>query len=128
MFEIVSHKNYRRLFILAIIVTLIMTLGVISGANSFGLIHLISDKLAHAGIFFVLAFLCFHGFRNTYGIRALIALSLFGLLIEVIQYYLPWRSFSWIDWMADNLGIILYEVIHRMKQLYLNKTDSTSKI
>lgn len=35
----------------------------------------------------------------------------FGLLIEVIQAFLPHRSFSWWDWAADALAVCCYFII-----------------
>ena len=118
MFEIINSKTYRRLFILAIIGTLIMTLSVTTEIVRVGFIN---DKFAHGLIFFVLSFLCFHALGRKYGLLALLALSLFGLVIELIQYYLPWRDFSWLDWAADITGIVFYELIHRLKRLYYSR-------
>jgi len=115
MFELIQTKTYRILFVLAVIVTLILTLSVVSGFVHPGMF---SDKLAHAIIFFILAFLLSHWLGKQYGILAITALILFGLLIEVIQYYLPWRSFSYRDWAADIIGVIFYQILHLIFALY----------
>lgn len=36
----------------------------------------------------------------------LAGLWLFSLLVEVVQYYLPWRSFSVLDMLANGSGIL----------------------
>ena len=118
MFELIDRKTYRLLFVFALIGTLILTFSVASNIPN---IELINDKLAHGLTFFVLTFLCSHAFGRHYGLSAVAALSLFGLLIEIIQYFLPWRSFSWLDWGADNIGIIGYDICHRLKHKYLSK-------
>ena len=38
-------------------------------------------------------------------------LILFGFAIELIQAYLPYRSFSWWDWAADALGVATYFLV-----------------
>jgi VanZ family protein len=32
----------------------------------------------------------------------------YGLLIEVVQHFLPLRQFSLLDWGADGMGILIY--------------------
>ena len=116
MFELLNNKTYRLLFILAIIGTLVLTLGIPTGLAKTGLIN---DKVAHASTFFVLAFLYSHTLGYKYGLQVILLLTAFGLMIELIQYFLPWRSFSWLDWLADIVGIIGYDVIHRLKRIWL---------
>ncbi|PCJ49353.1 MAG: hypothetical protein COA74_05695 [Gammaproteobacteria bacterium] len=118
MFELINKKTYKLLFIIAALLSLVVTLSVVS--KSVG-VHLINDKLGHALMFFFLAFLCSHSLGSKFGYKAIIGLAVFGLVIEIIQYFLPWRSFSVFDWLADLVGIISYDVIHRMKRRYLLK-------
>ena len=118
MFELINKKTYRLLFILAIVVTLISTLSVVSKSVA---VYLINDKLIHGLMFFVIAFLCSHALGSKFGFKAVIALALFGLAIEVLQHLLPWRSFSLLDWLADVIGILAYDVIHRLKRRYYLK-------
>jgi len=119
MFDLLNNKTYRLLFILGIIVTLILTLSIPVGLVKSGLIN---DKVAHAVTFSVLAFLYSHTLDKNYGFQALVLLAAFGFLIELIQYFLPWRSFSWLDWVADLVGIFVYEIIHRVKRVLLTRT------
>jgi len=114
MFEILSNKTYGFLFIVAIVGTLLLTLSVPTGIVQAGLIN---DKTAHALVFFVLAFLYSHTVGNDYGVKEVSLLIFFGLFIELIQYFLPWRSFSLLDWLADIVGLAGYEIIHRLKRL-----------
>jgi len=114
MFELVNTKTYRLLFLFALIATLILTLSVPVGIVKSGLIN---DKIAHGIAFFVLAFLYSHSLGKDYAVRTIMILASFGLFIELIQYFLPWRSFSLLDWLADIIGIIGYDVIHRLKKI-----------
>ena len=118
MFDLINKKTYRLLLIIALVASLFATLSALSGAVD---VSRLNDKLGHAIMFFVLAFLSYHALKENYGIKTLIALSLFGLFIEIIQYYLPWRSFSWLDWLADNIGLLFYELIHQLKRVLLAK-------
>ncbi|MFT5451077.1 MAG: VanZ family protein [Enterobacterales bacterium] len=124
MFELINKKTYRLLFIIAIVLTLVSTLSVVSKSVA---VHLINDKLGHALMFFFLAFLCSHALGKRFDYKAIFLLAIFGLVIEVIQYFLSWRSFSLLDWVADIVGIIAYDVIHRLKRTYYLRKGSLRK-
>ena len=67
-----------------------------------------NDKLLHAVGFFVMAFSSQLAHPRTRFIFLFIGLSSFGLMVELIQAYLPYRSFSIWDLGADMLGLALY--------------------
>jgi VanZ family protein len=72
---------------------------------------LLSDFVLHFVAFFILAFLLSMGYVKTKQIRLwwakAAALSLLvGLLVEVIQIFLPYRNFSVKDMGVDVLGIV----------------------
>lgn len=72
------------------------------------------DKLVHAGIFLLLAYLFMYpvaktGISNSqkrnYFIKIALACTIWGITIELIQkYFIPGRSFDWFDWISDGLG------------------------
>ena len=65
------------------------------------------DKLLHVLAFATLALTaalaCSPGRNSNWGIAALLLLH--GALIEVVQAYVPGREASWLDLMADAVGI-----------------------
>ncbi len=66
------------------------------------------DKVVHACIFLylsVLLFLC--KFTSSKHFYQFFFLFLFGVIIELTQYFLPWRSFEILDIIFDTLGILL---------------------
>lgn len=81
------------------------------------LIEINFDKLIHVGLFAVLAYLFMHpliksslpqsGKRN-YLIKIAIATIIWGITTEFIQkFFVPGRSFTLGDWLADGLGGIM---------------------
>ena len=70
------------------------------------------DKLNHLAAFFVLALLTEYAFPSA-SVSALKLLPLlgFGLLIEVLQYWVGYRYFEWLDVAADAAGIVLFWVL-----------------
>lgn len=75
------------------------------------------DKLIHVGVFAVLAFLFMYPVSKSdldtkvkwqYMIKIAIATILWGITTELIQkFFIPSRSFSLSDWLADGIGGIL---------------------
>lgn len=68
------------------------------------------DKAQHAMGFWVLTLLGLWSFpRNP--LRLVIALLIYGGLIEVVQALSGWRTGDWLDLLADAIGIAIAWVI-----------------
>jgi glycopeptide antibiotics resistance protein len=75
----------------------------------------LSDKLIHALIFL---FLCFVGLKCHFNISKIflaIIIFSFGLAIEVIHYYHPYRFFEIADLTANLIGILAALLIFNKK-------------
>ncbi|MBI5451392.1 MAG: VanZ family protein [Gammaproteobacteria bacterium] len=72
----------------------------------------INDKLLHTLAFVVLAGLADFSLPRS-GLYWRMALGLvgYGLLLECLQYFLPYRSFSLLDLLADGAGVIGYRLL-----------------
>lgn len=69
----------------------------------------VDDKLQHFAAFFVLALLLDYSYpRSPYQWRKQLLLVSYGLMIETVQYFLPWRSFSLLDWAVDIVALLSY--------------------
>jgi len=64
------------------------------------------DKLIHFSGFFVLAVLAMLAARNVSVNKLAILLIVYAALTEILQHFIPGRSFSVLDWVADTIGII----------------------
>jgi VanZ family protein len=70
-----------------------------------------ADKYMHALAFFGFAFLLdLSDTRSFWHYKVPILLG-YGALIEIIQAFLPWRSFDPLDWVADAFGVLLYWLV-----------------
>ena len=68
-----------------------------------------NDKVNHILAFYVLGFLADFSFPGKrFGLSKVLTILGYGLLIEVIQYFLPYRSFSLYDLAADTAGLAIY--------------------
>ena len=95
----------RAAFAFALLLTLYFT----TTANEPGIASVINDKVSHALAFLVLAFLGDISFPQArFVLPIACGLAAYGMLIECIQYFLPYRSFSLLDFAADLLGISVY--------------------
>jgi VanZ family protein len=71
----------------------------------------VSDKLNHAAAFLVLAALADRAFpASGFAAAKIVPLLAFGVAIEVIQSFLPFREASLMDVAADAAGLVLYGV------------------
>ena len=71
----------------------------------------ISDKASHIVAFCVLALLVDYSFpERGLGFAKICALLTYGLLIEITQSFLPNRTPSLIDLLADGIGITMYKL------------------
>jgi len=69
----------------------------------------INDKITHVIAFYILALLSDFAFPDyNFGLKEVCALLIYGLLLEIIQYFLPYRTFSLLDLVADGIGMAGY--------------------
>lgn len=71
----------------------------------------VNDKVSHILAFYVLALLMDFSFpERRFDFSKVAALLGYGLLIECVQYLLPYRTFSLLDLSADAIGLIGYKL------------------
>ncbi len=69
----------------------------------------LSDKFWHGFCFFLLGWLAELSYPGHNFIKTkFIPLFLYGILIEIVQYFIPYRSFSLADMVADAIGLVIY--------------------
>ena len=81
------------------------------------------DKLSHSIAFAALALSAALGWPEKDFVRSvLLPLLLFGVFIEVVQYFIPGREFSMLDMLADAIGIIIAWIGIRVLQTVSART------
>ena len=69
----------------------------------------LNDKIIHIVVFFGFALLMDLAIsRHPFWLWKGLPLLMYGAIIEIMQYFSPERSFSFLDWVADFSGILLY--------------------
>ena len=103
--------------ILSVILIAIVTLLHIMTTPSLGIETSISiDKIAHVILFYFVGLWFFIIAKNIKIVFVLILLCGYALSMEFLQMNFSYRSFEWLDWVADIFGILL-SVFHLSKKL-----------
>jgi VanZ family protein len=98
-------------FRVALAVTLVVTMYLATTEQNFAVIDDANDKVKHILAFCVLAFLADYSTpKIKFNLSKGLLVLAYGLLIEVIQYFLPYRESSLYDLAADGIGIATYIV------------------
>ena len=96
-------------FRLALLVAVIAITHLATTPLHYPVVEDINDKANHIFAFYVLALLTDFSFpKNGFGPSKAFVLLGYGLLIEVVQYFLPYRSCSLYDLTADGVGLFVY--------------------
>lgn len=67
------------------------------------------DKVMHLLTFLWLALLVDLGFSaQGFGWAKIVFLLVYGMAIELLQLAVGYRDFSWLDWLADGVGVAVY--------------------
>ena len=76
-----------------------------------------TDKLVHFAMYFITAMLSYVYFLKSINSKKLVSVvsvifsCFYGILMECIQYFLPYRSFSKEDIIASCLGALIFGII-----------------
>lgn len=121
---VMSLWNNTKIFTVMFITSLIINCFLFFSQQNFASTIEHGDKYGHVLVFFVLSLLIYKGSKLTTSIQ-IILLTVFGIMVEIIQSYIPYRSGSVDDVMADILGIALF---YTFAPLVVKKLRSQSKL
>jgi VanZ family protein len=96
-------------FRIGLAITLIVILFLATTSQSIPVAENLNDKANHLLAFGALALLGDFAFpASKFGLKKFLWLLGYGVLIELIQYFLPYREASLLDVMADAAGLAIY--------------------
>lgn len=102
-------RYYKTLFLITTVVVFYLAT---TGADTSWMDSSYEDKVNHFMAFFTLSLLLNRASsRPMARIRNVIALLLFGIFIEYVQSFLPYRDASALDVVADLGGILVFQSI-----------------
>ncbi len=106
-------------------------------SSSLPTVHIVDiDKLAHAGVFFIQAFLLYRAFEFPKPIHligsikpaysASIITVIYATMSEVYQFFIPDRTPEILDALANSFGVILFLGMLFIWNRRMKKRDQTS--
>ncbi|MEO2267137.1 VanZ family protein [Pseudoalteromonas pernae] len=108
-----TRRVYQGLFLVSLIICTVLFAKEVKGAAVNLFPHV--DKVAHFGIFFILAFIMDKAFKIPL-VAQIVLLCAYGAAIEWMQDMLPYRQASVGDFIADASGAASYFVLHYLWQ------------
>lgn len=108
-------KFYRLIFFFSILIVFCLSIVPATAIPNIAALDFLSDKLIHALIFLFLSFVGLKCHFNISKIFLLTMIFIFGLSIEVIHYYHPYRFFEIADLVANLVGIFAASIIFNKK-------------
>ena len=108
---------YRINFFLSLLLVMYFSAVPASSIPNIAALSFLTDKMIHALVFLYLSFI---GLNCYFDISKLMLLGMifsFGLVIEIIHFYHPYRFFEIPDFIANLIGILLALVIFNKKSI-----------
>lgn len=104
-----SHIIYFRVLLC---ISLVIITYLATTALEFVVVSSSYDKINHFAAFLVLALLLDYSFPNyRFNSVKIVSLIAYGLSLEIIQHFLPYRMFSLLDIGADITGLLAYGLL-----------------
>ncbi|RKZ33935.1 VanZ family protein [bacterium] len=105
-------KNFKKYTIISIVYSIAIFILSASPRLGGGIEFPFFDKILHFIAFMILAFLLIRAIKensstNKYIFYTIIISALYGISLEVVQYYIPGRECNFWDWIADFVGTLV---------------------
>lgn len=106
---------YKVIFFLSLILIMYFSILPASSIPNIAALSFLTDKMIHALIFLYLSFIGLNSYFNISNLWLLVLIFSFGLVIEIIHFYHPYRFFEILDLIANLIGILLALAIFNKK-------------
>ena len=105
----------RIVFLISVIFVFYLSIVNASEIPNIAMLSFVSDKVIHALIYFYLTLLGLFSRFNTNELSMVIIIFVFGLIIELVHYFHPYRYFEYFDLLANLIGVTIALQIFRLK-------------
>ena len=105
----------RVLFILSLFLIFLLSIVNASDIPRFYNLSFDADKLVHGIIYFYLAYLGFLCKFKLSHLSIAILVFMYGMLIEIIHFFHPYRFFEYFDLLANLIGVTIALILIRLK-------------
>ena len=108
-------KLYRIIFFFSLLLIFYFSVVPASSIPNIAALSFLSDKIIHALIFLYLSYVGLNSYFNLTKLLLLGLIFIFGLAIEIIHFYHPYRFFEVADLISNLSGILLALYIFNKK-------------
>jgi len=108
-------KLYRNIFFISLLLVMIFSIVPASSIPNIAALSYITDKMIHALIFLYISIIGLNCYFNISKLFLLGLIFSFGLLIEIIHFYHPYRYFEIADLISNLVGILIALIIFNKK-------------
>ena len=108
---------YRINFFLSLLLVMYFSVVPASSIPNIAALSFLTDKMIHALIFLYLSLIGLNCYFNISKLLLLGIIFSFGLVIEIIHFYHPYRFFEIPDLIANFIGILFALVIFNKKSI-----------
>ena len=108
---------YKINFFLSLLLVMYFSVVPASSIPNIAALSFLTDKMIHALIFLYLSFIALNCCFDISKLLLLALIFSFGLVIEIIHFYHPYRFFEIPDLIANLIGILLALVIFNKKSI-----------
>ena len=108
---------YRINFFISLLLVMYFSAVPSSSIPNIAALSFLTDKMIHALIFLYLSFIGLNCYFNISKLLLLGMIFSFGLVIEIIHFYHPYRFFEIPDLIANFIGILFALVIFNKKSI-----------
>jgi VanZ family protein len=106
----------RGIFYFSLLIVFFLSVVNANDIPRFNALSFISDKFIHFLTYFYLTLLGLFSRFNVNELFVVMSIFIFGLIIELIHYFHPYRYFEYFDLLANLIGVTIALQIFRLKK------------
>ena len=105
----------RSVFYVSIFIVFILSIVNAESIPTFKNLSFDADKIVHAIVYFILTYLAILSRFNTSELTLSLLIFFFGLFIEIIHFFHPYRFFEYFDLLANLIGVTIAQLVYKLK-------------
>ena len=105
----------RGVFFVSIFIVFILSIVNAGSIPTFKNFSYNADKIVHAIVYFIITYLGLLSRFNISELTLSLSILFFGLFIEIIHFFHPYRFFEYFDLLANLIGVTIAQLVYKLK-------------
>ena len=105
----------RSVFFVSIFIVFILSIVNAGSIPTFKNSSFDADKIVHAVVYFILTYLGLLSRFNISKLTLSLLIFFFGLFIEIVHFFVPYRFFEYFDLLANLIGVTIAQFVNKIK-------------